>query len=62
MADDLIPKGQHDRSRINLNEDYEVRYWTNKLGVSKDDLRKALQTVGSSARAVEEFLQSKTTH
>jgi hypothetical protein len=34
MADDPTERGPQDRSRINLSEDYEVRYWTEKLKVS----------------------------
>ena len=34
MADDLSKRGTPDRSRINLSEAYEARYWTEALGVS----------------------------
>ena len=34
MADDKTNRGPQDRSRINMHEDYEVRYWTEALGVS----------------------------
>jgi Protein of unknown function (DUF3606) len=34
MADDLSKRGSQDRSRINIHEDYEVRYWSTKFGVS----------------------------
>jgi len=27
MADDLTNRGARDRSRINVNEEHEVRYW-----------------------------------
>lgn len=33
MADDNTIRGPQDRSRINLSEDYEVRYWTDKFGI-----------------------------
>ncbi|WP_231426825.1 MULTISPECIES: DUF3606 domain-containing protein [Pedobacter] len=46
-----------DRSRININESYEVDYWSNKFGVSKDKLKAAVQIVGDSGDAVEEFLK-----
>ena len=36
MADDRTMTGKADRIRINLNEDYEVRYWTEKWGVSRE--------------------------
>ncbi|MDB6135350.1 MAG: hypothetical protein JWM59_3593, partial [Verrucomicrobiales bacterium] len=34
MSDNPKDRGPQDRSRINVNEDYEVRYWTKELGVS----------------------------
>jgi predicted double-glycine peptidase len=49
-------KGEQDRSRINLSEDYEVRYWTQKFGVTAADLRDAIKKVGNSAKAVEKEL------
>ncbi len=52
MADDRTNRGGQDRSRINLHEDYEVRYWTEKFGVSKEQLEEAVRKVGSSASAV----------
>lgn len=53
MADDKTNRGPQDRSRINLSEDYEVRYWTEKFGVSKAQLEAAVRKVGASADAVE---------
>jgi uncharacterized protein DUF3606 len=37
MSDDIQKKGGQDRSRINTSEDYEVRYWSKKFGVSPDN-------------------------
>jgi hypothetical protein len=47
--DDLNKKGAGDRSKINMHEDYEVKYWTKELGVSKEQLQKAVDKVGNSA-------------
>ena len=52
MADDLKDRGAQDRSRVNVHEDYEVRYWTHKWGVSKEQLVQAVQKAGVSAEAV----------
>jgi len=52
MADDRSKRGPADRRRINMNEDYEVRYWTETLGVSKEELAKTVVRVGPSADAV----------
>ncbi len=56
MADDKTLRGPRDASRIALGEDYEVEYWTNALGVSKDKLREAVNAVGNSAAAVRAHL------
>lgn len=34
MADNASNRGPADRARINVNEDYEVAYWTKELGIS----------------------------
>lgn len=56
MSDNLQDRGPADRSRINVNEDYELRYWVKKLGVSAYVLKKAVKELGPSAKAVEEKL------
>lgn len=56
MADDLNNRGQQDRSRINVHEEHEVRYWTEALGVNRDQLERAVRQVGPSASAVREHL------
>ncbi len=58
MSDDLSNKGMQDRTRINTNEDYEVRYWSEKFGVSQDRLKAAVQKVGNSVSAVEKELKA----
>jgi hypothetical protein len=56
MSDNLKDRGPQDRSRINVNEDWELRYWTKELGVSEDRLRQAVQKAGVSADAVRKEL------
>lgn len=59
MSDDLNKKGFQDRSRINMNEAHVVAYWTEKFGVSKEQLQAAVEKAGtSSADAVEKALKS----
>ncbi|WP_399683665.1 DUF3606 domain-containing protein [Xenophilus sp.] len=57
MSDDKGKTG-HDRKLINLNEPYEVRDWTKSLGVSEEELRRAVEAVGNSADKVREHLKS----
>lgn len=56
MTDDKTDRGPQDRSRISLGEDYEVRYWTEALGVSRERLEGVVGRVGNSADAVREEL------
>jgi hypothetical protein len=56
MPDNKKETQPQDASRINMNEDYEVQYWTKKFGCSKDELKDAVESVGVSAEKVEEFL------
>jgi hypothetical protein len=56
MSDDPKKRGTEDRSRINTSEDYEVRYWSKKFGVSPDEMKAAVKKVGSSAAAVQKEL------
>lgn len=60
MADDKKQRGPADRSRVNLKEDYEVKYWTKAFDVSKSELAKAVKTVGSSAQRVKAHLKSRS--
>lgn len=52
MADDLKNRGAQDRSRVNVHEDHEVRYWTKKWGVTREQLVEAVQKAGVSSEAV----------
>ncbi len=56
MADDLTKRGSEDRKRINVHEDYELRYWSEKFGVSEDEIRRAVERVGPMAEAVAHHL------
>lgn len=56
MADDLSNRGPQDRSRVNVNETHELRYWTKELGVTEAQLRAAVAAAGTSAQAVRNYL------
>lgn len=49
MADDKSNRGPRDAQRVNVHEDYEVRYWTKKWGVSEQQLRDAVKRAGVMA-------------
>ena len=52
MADDRTVRGPGDRQRINLNERYEVQYWTSKWRISDEQLTEAVRKVGPMSAAV----------
>ena len=56
MVDDKTKRRPQDSSRISLSEDWEVDYWTERFGVSRDRLRAAVQEVGNGADAVGRYL------
>jgi hypothetical protein len=52
MSDDLTQRGPQDRTRINVNEPHELRYWTKALGVTEEQLKQAVNQVGVSVDKV----------
>lgn len=57
MADDKKLRGPQDSARIAMGEDYEVKYWSEKFGVDRQQLQAAVESVGNSADAVEQHLK-----
>jgi len=49
--------GSPDRDRINIHENYEVEYWAKALGVSAEELKRAVAEVGTSADEVRKHLK-----
>ncbi|HYD92388.1 MAG TPA: DUF3606 domain-containing protein [Flavobacterium sp.] len=59
MTDNLKNTGKQDDSRININQDHEVQYWTKELGVSAEKLREAVKAVGVMVKDVRAYLKKK---
>jgi hypothetical protein len=57
MADNKNKAGAADRSRINVNEPYELADWSKKYGVSPEELKKAVKEAGTNAADVEALLK-----
>lgn len=57
VSDDKTKTGGADRQRISLEQDYEVRDWSEKFGVSEDRLRAAIEKVGNMADDVDRELK-----
>ena len=56
MSDDLHKKRPQDATKINVNEDWELTYWSNHFGVTKETLKSAVKAVGVSVAAVKKHL------
>ncbi len=56
MADDLTKRGPQDRSRVNVNEPWEVAWWTKQFGVTERQLRDAVRAVGPMVNNVKRYL------
>ena len=56
MVDDLSLRGLPDTTKVNVNEDWEVRYWCKKWAVSELQLRVAVKAVGVETQKVAQFL------
>jgi hypothetical protein len=57
MSDDKTQSGGQDRTKINVNEDYELRDWSHRLGVTPERLKEAVKSVGPQAKDVEQHLR-----
>ena len=56
MSDDKSKTGKSDRDRINVEEEYELRDWSEKFGVTPDELKSAVRRVGPMAKDVQKHL------
>ena len=59
MADDLENRGPQDRSKVNVNEQWEVRWWTSKFRCTEAELKAAVKAVGTGAAAVQAYLSKR---
>ena len=59
MADNQERAGSPDSRRINVDQDYEMRYWSKELGVTPDRLREAVKAAGTSVAAVRSHLRGE---
>jgi len=52
----MISKISPDRSKIVIEREDHIKYWTRHFGVTKGELARAIETVGNSAAAVRKQL------
>ncbi|NQZ19254.1 MAG: DUF3606 domain-containing protein [Bdellovibrionales bacterium] len=56
MPDNLNRTRPEDPQRINVNQSWEVSYWTKVLGVTEEQLKAAVKAVGTSVVLVRAYL------
>ena len=56
MADDLKQTGKQDDQRINVEQDHELSYWSKELGVSREELKRAVEQAGPVVKNVRQHL------
>jgi hypothetical protein len=57
MADDTSLRGARDRSRIDMDQDYEVRDAMKAFGATREELQAAIRKVGNKRADVEAELR-----
>jgi len=57
VSDNRQNRGGMDRKRIDVHQDYELNDWAKKFGVTKDQLKDAVQAAGTDAAKVEQHLK-----
>lgn len=51
-TDDRVPS---DLANVNINEEWELRWWARELGMSEDNLRAAVNEVGTATTKLREY-------
>jgi len=58
MSDDSRSREPADRSRVNVDDPSEVRYWRKEYGCTEQQLRQAVSAVGVSAARVKQYFKN----
>jgi hypothetical protein len=59
MSDNKEKQDERDRSRVSASDSYELAYLEEKLGVSREEVRAAIEAVGNDREKVEAYLSGK---
>ena len=57
----LQDRGSRDGERINLDDTQDVSFWISELETSKEELKTAVESVGTDARKVRTYLAARFT-
>ncbi|MBZ9822366.1 DUF3606 domain-containing protein [Mesorhizobium sp. CA4] len=53
MADDKSKRDSRDRDRVSADEDYEVRHFANKVGLTVQQVRELIKQHGNDRKTLE---------
>ena len=56
MPDSPANRGSQDRQRIDVSQEHECRYWSERFGISPERLRQAVKEAGPMVEAVRQYL------
>lgn len=59
MTDDPRNSAAIDHDRINTSQPWEIKYWTERFGVSEQTLKDAVFTVGTASEDVKRYLEKQ---
>lgn len=59
MADNKNLGDGRDRSRVSSEEKYEIQHIAEKLNVSAEEVRRAIEKVGNNREEIERFLKDR---
>lgn len=57
MSDNLKRKKPEDPTKINVNQTWEVQYWTEELGITETRLKAAVKSAGVLVADVKAWLK-----
>jgi hypothetical protein len=59
MSDNPTLTRPQDAQRVNVHQEHELRYWTEKFGVGPGRLREAVEQVGPMVEDVADYLSAE---
>lgn len=62
MSDNKQDVGGQDRARVSGEEDYEVRHFADKHGLSMEAARELIQRHGNDRETLENAVRNRNTH
>jgi hypothetical protein len=60
MADNKDIRDGRDRDHVAGDEDYEIRHMANKMGISQEEVKRAIEQVGNDRQKLEDYLRKNS--